>query len=95
MGRWEDVMYVSMVVHQTFLSCFNGILYSPTVHMSRNLLRKKKKIGPCLSIRREDVISANKDFAVVRNAPGHIAARLRVSEKNFVADHAQSLGQGR
>lgn len=45
--------------------------------------------------RREDVISANKDFAVVRNAPGHIAARLRVSEKNFVADHAQSLGQGR
>ena len=42
----------------------------------------------------QDVISANKDFAVVRNAPGHIAARLRVSEKNFVADHAQSLGLG-
>ena len=69
------------------------IIFSNSSHVTKFA---PKKIGPFTSIhRREDVISANKDFAVVRNAPGHIAARLRVSEKNFVADHAQSLGQGR
>ena len=61
--------------------------------MPRTWLRKKSVHSHPFP-RREDVISANKDFAVVRNAPGHIAARLRVSEKNFVADHAQSLGLG-
>ena len=68
------------------------IIFSNSSHVTKFA---PKKIGPFTSIhRREDVISANKDFAVVRNAPGHIAARLRVSEKNFVADHAQSLGLG-
>lgn len=50
---------------------------------------KERVVGKKFDYKPEDVISANKDFAVVRNAPGHIAARLRVSEKNFVADHAQ------
>ena len=40
----------------------------------------------------EDIVKEVPGFAVVRNAGGLCAARLRVSEKNFVADHAQSLG---
>ena len=40
----------------------------------------------------EDVIQDNKNFVVVGKAPAYIAARLRVSEKEFVVDHAQSLG---
>ena len=40
----------------------------------------------------EDVIKEANGFAVVGKAPPSIAARLRVSEKNFVIDHAKSLG---
>ena len=48
----------------------------------------------CTSSQCEDVVTATetKDFVVVRNAPAYIAARLRISEKDFVIDHAQSLG---
>ena len=38
----------------------------------------------------KDVINYTKDFVVVSKAPAYIAARLRVSEKDFVVDHAQS-----
>ena len=40
----------------------------------------------------EDVVRSASGYAVVKNPGGLCAARLRVSEKNFVADHAQSLG---
>eukprot|EP00438_Fugacium_kawagutii_P014560 Skav232303 [mRNA] locus=scaffold882:509544:510359:- [translate_table: standard] len=40
----------------------------------------------------EDVVLQSSDgYAVVRNAPGMCAARLRVSEKHFVVDHAHLL----
>ena len=33
------------------------------------------------------------EYAVLRQCPGECAARLRVSEKEFVQDHAQFLAQ--
>lgn len=48
----------------------------------------------CTSSHCEDVVKVtkDKDFVVVDKAPASIAARLRMSEKDFVVDHAQSLG---
>ena len=40
----------------------------------------------------EDVVRSASGYAVVKNPRGLCAARIRVLEKNFVADHAESLG---
>ena len=40
----------------------------------------------------EDVVRSASGYAVVKNPGGLCAARIRVLEKNFVADHAESLG---
>jgi len=47
--------------------------------------------GKTLRYKAEDVIKEANGFAVVGKAPPSIAARLRVSEKNFVIDHAKLL----
>lgn len=46
----------------------------------------------------EDVVAAKStgnagEYAVLRKCPGESAARLRVSEKHFVVDHAVFLAQ--
>eukprot|EP00438_Fugacium_kawagutii_P026771 Skav216461 [mRNA] locus=scaffold50:803383:804114:- [translate_table: standard] len=39
----------------------------------------------------QDVVQSADGYAVVKNAPGMCAGRLRVSEKHFVVDHAELL----
>eukprot|EP00438_Fugacium_kawagutii_P034927 Skav206388 [mRNA] locus=scaffold834:598233:599300:- [translate_table: standard] len=50
---------------------------------------KERVVGQKIDYKDEDVVQSTDGYAVVKNAPGLCAARLRVSEKNFVADHAQ------
>eukprot|EP00438_Fugacium_kawagutii_P020035 Skav233872 [mRNA] locus=scaffold1483:131469:132731:+ [translate_table: standard] len=52
----------------------------------------EKVVGQKVHYKDEDVVLNSADgYAVVQNAPGICAARLRVSEKNFVVDHAELL----
>jgi len=41
----------------------------------------------------KDIIQKKDGYAVLRKCPAECAAQLRISEKNFVADHALSLEQ--
>lgn len=41
----------------------------------------------------KDIIDKNDRYAVLRKCPAECAGLLRISEKTFVADHAQSLEQ--
>eukprot|EP00438_Fugacium_kawagutii_P008069 Skav228734 [mRNA] locus=scaffold869:117523:118050:- [translate_table: standard] len=50
---------------------------------------KQCVVGQKIEFKHEDVVQSADEYAVVKNAAGICAARLRVSEKNFVADHAQ------
>eukprot|EP00438_Fugacium_kawagutii_P025675 Skav205820 [mRNA] locus=scaffold307:527493:528752:+ [translate_table: standard] len=50
---------------------------------------KERVVGQKLTYKDEDVIQSASGYAVVKNAAGMCAARLRLSEKNFVTDHAQ------
>jgi len=50
---------------------------------------QERVVGKTFKYKVQDVINYNKDFVVVEKAPAYIAARLRVSEKDFVVDHAQ------
>eukprot|EP00438_Fugacium_kawagutii_P008034 Skav209185 [mRNA] locus=scaffold1137:663386:672772:+ [translate_table: standard] len=55
---------------------------------------KEKVVGEKIDYKPEDIVMQSTDgtYAVVKNAPEVCAARLRVLEKNFVADHAELLG---
>eukprot|EP00438_Fugacium_kawagutii_P027117 Skav234323 [mRNA] locus=scaffold3161:33595:34803:+ [translate_table: standard] len=51
---------------------------------------REQVVGQRIHYKEEDVVLQSADgYVVVKNAPGICAARLRVSEKNFVADHAR------
>eukprot|EP00438_Fugacium_kawagutii_P031032 Skav235361 [mRNA] locus=scaffold3967:52441:53256:+ [translate_table: standard] len=51
---------------------------------------REQVVGQRIHYKEDDVVLQSADgYVVVKNAPGICAARLRVSEKNFVADHAQ------
>eukprot|EP00438_Fugacium_kawagutii_P025660 Skav205805 [mRNA] locus=scaffold307:244920:245990:- [translate_table: standard] len=53
---------------------------------------KERVVAQKIDYKDEDVVLQSSDgYAVVKNAPGICAARLRVSEKHFVVDHAQLL----
>jgi len=54
-----------------------------------------RAVGKTFNYRVKDVVkdTPTKDFVVVGKAPAYIAARLRVSEKDFVVDHAQLLAE--
>ena len=47
----------------------------------------------CCEFQLQDIIDKTDGYAVLRRCPEECAAQLRVSEKHFVADHAQSLAQ--
>ena len=47
----------------------------------------------CCAFQLQDIIDKTDGYAVLRRCPEECAAQLRVSEKHFVADHAQSLAQ--
>eukprot|EP00438_Fugacium_kawagutii_P014545 Skav232288 [mRNA] locus=scaffold882:330615:331682:- [translate_table: standard] len=50
---------------------------------------KEPVVAQKIDYKDEDVVQSADEYAVVKSAAGICAARLRVSEKNFVADHAQ------
>eukprot|EP00438_Fugacium_kawagutii_P014553 Skav232296 [mRNA] locus=scaffold882:398467:399534:- [translate_table: standard] len=51
---------------------------------------KERVAAQTIDYKDEDVVLQSSDgYAVVKNAPGICAARLRVSEKHFVVDHAE------
>eukprot|EP00438_Fugacium_kawagutii_P014519 Skav232262 [mRNA] locus=scaffold882:8933:9745:- [translate_table: standard] len=50
---------------------------------------KERVVAEQINYKDEDVVQSANEYAVVKNAAGICAARLRVSEKNFVVDHAQ------
>eukprot|EP00438_Fugacium_kawagutii_P031041 Skav235370 [mRNA] locus=scaffold3967:169519:170781:+ [translate_table: standard] len=53
---------------------------------------KEKVLGDRIRYKDGDVVRQSADgYAVVKNAPAICGARLRVSEKHFVVDHAQLL----
>eukprot|EP00438_Fugacium_kawagutii_P011015 Skav214771 [mRNA] locus=scaffold3923:11631:12896:+ [translate_table: standard] len=53
---------------------------------------KERVVAQKIDYKDEDVVLQSSDgYAVVKNAPGICAARLRVSEKHFVVDHAELL----
>eukprot|EP00438_Fugacium_kawagutii_P014559 Skav232302 [mRNA] locus=scaffold882:493062:494126:- [translate_table: standard] len=52
---------------------------------------KHRVVAQQIEYKDEDVVQSADGYAVVKNAPGNCAARLRVSEKHFVVDHAELL----
>eukprot|EP00438_Fugacium_kawagutii_P014539 Skav232282 [mRNA] locus=scaffold882:286456:287523:- [translate_table: standard] len=52
---------------------------------------KERVLAEQIDYKDEDVVQSADGYAVVKNAPGNCAARLRVSEKHFVVDHAELL----
>jgi len=48
-----------------------------------------RAVGKTFTYKVKDVINYTNDFVVVGKAPAYISARLRISEKDFVVDHAQ------
>ena len=52
---------------------------------------KEQATGQHVCYKGSDIIRSAKGYVVVRSPPATCAARLRVSEKNFVVDHAQLL----
>eukprot|EP00438_Fugacium_kawagutii_P014528 Skav232271 [mRNA] locus=scaffold882:132194:133261:- [translate_table: standard] len=52
---------------------------------------KERVVAEQINYKDEDVVQSADGYAVVKNTPSICAARLRVSEKHFVVDHAQLL----
>eukprot|EP00438_Fugacium_kawagutii_P014557 Skav232300 [mRNA] locus=scaffold882:453582:454649:- [translate_table: standard] len=52
---------------------------------------KERVVAKQIDYKDQDVVQSADGYAVVKNAPGNCAARLRVSEKQFVVDHAELL----
>eukprot|EP00438_Fugacium_kawagutii_P014546 Skav232289 [mRNA] locus=scaffold882:340698:341765:- [translate_table: standard] len=52
---------------------------------------KERVVAQQIDYKNEDVVQSADGYAVVKGAPGTCAARLRVSEKHFVVDHAELL----
>eukprot|EP00438_Fugacium_kawagutii_P000988 Skav221365 [mRNA] locus=scaffold2286:133990:135057:- [translate_table: standard] len=50
---------------------------------------KECVVGQKIDYKDEDIVQSADGYAVVKDPAGICAARLRMSEKNFVADHAQ------
>ena len=88
--------HLYLEIFDLFLKCADGISAHRTSVRMWSIINpsRRRAIGRRCTLGLCQAQQSLRDFAfvVVGKAPAYMAARLPVSEKDFVVDHAQSLG---